>query len=187
MDKKEIYEHLAKIYLDASSKKKKRTKTHLRLYNDLFVISLGLLIGASSSIAYISSKKKGLPSETALFILHDPAKINFNFNPVKKESFTISLNRLNLGRFKTLAFSIKNTDSRDKVSLRIEFTNSFKERSEVYVKNIPEKWQDFKISFLDFKNITDWQEMQSVSFIVEEWNARKDRGILYIDNVRFLK
>jgi hypothetical protein len=187
MDKKEIYEHLAKIYLDASSKKKKRTKTHLKLYNNLFVIGLVLLVSTGSAFIYFSPKAKGLPSETALFILYDPAKINFNFNPVKKESFTINLNRLNLNRFKALAFSLKNTDKKDRVSLRIEFTNSFKERSEIYVKNIPEKWQDFKISLLDFKNIADWSEMKSVSFSVEEWNACKERGILYIDNVRFLK
>ncbi len=186
MDKKEIYEHLAKIYLDASSKKKKRTKNHLRLYSNLFVIGLILLVGAGSGIIYFS-RNKSLPSETALFILHDPAKINFNFNPAKKESFTISLNRLNLNSFKELAFSIKNTDKNGAVSLRIEFVNSFKEKSEVYVKNIPAKWQEFKMSFLDFKNITDWSEMQSVSFTVEEWNARKDKGIIYIDNVRFLK
>lgn len=187
MDKKEIYEHLAKIYLDASSKKKKRTKVHLRLYNNLFVIGLVLLLVGGSSVAYFSPKKKGLPSETALLILHDPAKINFNFNPVKKESFTINLNRLNLSRFKTLGFSIKNTDARDTISMRIEFTNSFKEKAEVYVKNIPSKWKDFEISFLDFKNITDWSQMQSISFTVEEWNTRKESGILYLDNVRFLK
>ena len=187
MDKKEIYEHLAKIYLDASSKKKKRTKTHLKLYNNLFVIGLFLLAGIGLNLIYFSTKDKGLPSETALFILNDHAKINFNFDPVKKESFTVNLNRLNLDRFKTLAFSIKNTSSKNMVSLRVEFTNSFKERSEVYVRNIPPKWHDFKISLLDFKNITYWQEMQNISFIVEEWNAREDRGILYLDNVRFLK
>ncbi|MBN2830682.1 MAG: hypothetical protein JXL82_00170 [Candidatus Omnitrophica bacterium] len=185
MDKKEIYEHLARIYLDASSNKK-RTKTHLKLYNNLFVISLLLLVGAGSGVIYFSSKGKSLSSETALFILPDPAKINFNFNPVKKESFTINLNRLNLKSFKELGLAVKNTDKNGVISLRVEFINSFKEKSEVYLKNIPVKWQDFRISFLDFKNITDWSEMQSISFTVEEWNARKDRGILYIDNVRFL-
>lgn len=186
MDKREIYEHLAKIYLDASSKKKKRTKTHLRIYNNLFIIGLILLVGVGSSFVYFS-KNKGLASETALFILHDPAKINFNFNPVRKEAFTISLNRLNLSSFRELAFAIKNTDKNSNVAIRVEFTNSFKERSEVYVKHIPAKWQEFRLSFFGFKNITDWSEMQSISFTVEEWNAQKDRGILYIDNVRFLK
>lgn len=186
MDKKEIYEHLAKIYLDASSKKKKRTKTHLRLYNNLFIIGLVLLIGMGSGLVYLS-KNKGLPHETALFILHDPAKINFNFNPAKKEVFAINLNRLNLSSFREMAFSIKNTDKNSNVAVRIEFVNSFKEKSEVYVKHIPAKWQEYKLSFIDFGNITDWSEMQSISFTVEEWNAQKDKGILYIDNVRFLK
>ena len=186
MDKKEIYEHLAKIYLDASSKKKKRTKTHLRLYNNLFIIGIFILIGLSTTLISFPSKKN-LPSETALFIQNDPAKINFHFNPVKKEAFSVSLNRLNLNRFKALAFSVKNTDSKDNLSLRIEFTNAFKENSVVYLRNIPSKWQEQKIAFLDFKNITDWSEMLNISFSIEEWNAQKDKGIVYIDNVRFLK
>ena len=85
MDKKEIYEHLAKIYLDASSKKKKRTKTHLRLYSNLFIIGLILLIGAGTTVVHFSYKKNELPSETALFITNEPSKINFNF--FKKEAF----------------------------------------------------------------------------------------------------
>ena len=187
MDKKEIYEHLAKIYLDASSKKKKRTKTHLRLYSNLFTIGLILLIGTGTTLVSFSSKKKNLPTETALFITNQSSKINFNFNPAKKESFTINLNRLNLSHFKNMAFSVKNTDPKDIISLRIEFTNAFKERSEIYLRNVPAKWQEFKIAFLDFKNITNWSEMANISFSVEEWNTQKDKGVLYIDNVRFLK
>ncbi len=187
MDKKEIYEHLAKIYLDASSKKKKRTKTHLRLYNNLFIIGLILLIGAGTTLVSFSSKRKNLPSETALFITNEPAKINFNFNPAKKESFTVNLNKLNLSHFKRLAFSIKNTNPKDNLSIRIEFSNAFKEKSEVYLRNVPGKWQEFKIAFLDFKNISNWSEMSNVSFSIEEWNAQKDKGVIYIDNVRFIK
>ena len=188
MDKKEIYEHLAKIYLDASSKKKKRTKTHLRLYSNLFIISLVLLVGTGSALISLASKKKNhLSSETALFITNEPSKINFNFNPAKKETYTINLNRLNLNHFKQLAFSVKNTDPKDILSLRIEFTNAFKERSEIYLRNVPSKWQEFKIAFLDFKNITNWSEMAHISFSVEEWNAQNDKGVLYIDNIRFLK
>lgn len=186
MDKKEIYEHLAKIYLDASSKKKEKTKNHLRLYNNLFIIGLVFLIGTALTLSYLS-KNKNLTSETALFILNDPAKINFNFNPAKKESFTINLNGLSLSPFKALAFAVKNTDKNSNVALRIELTNSFKEKSEVYLKQIPAKWDEFKISFLDFKNINDWSNMQSISFTVEEWNAQKNKGIVYIDNLRFLK
>ncbi|MFY9402868.1 MAG: hypothetical protein WAQ07_05630 [Candidatus Omnitrophota bacterium] len=186
MDKREVYEHLAKIYLDASSKKKGKTKNHLRLYSNLFVIGFVFLIGIASSISYLS-KSKHSAYETALFVLDAPAKINFNFNPAKKESFTINLNRLNLSSFKALAFAVKNTDKNSNAALRIELTNSFKERSEIYLKQIPAKWDDFKISFLDFKNINDWSDMQSISFTIEEWNAQKDKGIIYIDNLRFLK
>ncbi len=187
MDKKEIYEHLARIYLDASSKKKKRTKNHLRLYSNLSIISLVLLVGAGVTLFSLASQKNKIAAETALFITNYPAKINFNFNPAKKESFTVKLNKLNLNHFKTLAFSVKNTNPKDIISLRIEFTNAFKEKSEFYLRNVPSKWKEFRIAFLDFKNITNWSEMYSLSFSVEEWNSQSEKGVLYVDNIRFLR
>ena len=45
------------------------------------------------------------------------------------------------------------------ISLRVEFTNAFRERSEVYLRNIPHKWQTYKINLTDFKEIMDWSGM----------------------------
>jgi hypothetical protein len=187
MDKKDIYEHLAKIYLDASSKKKKKSKTYPKLFKNLFIISLFLVVGLSTTLFSSLTKRQNPHSETALILQSDPAKINFNFNPAKKESYTINLNRLNVGRFRELGFSAKNMYPKDVVSLRIEFTNNFKEKSEVYIKNISGRWQDFRINLAKFKNISDWSQMANLSFSIEEWNASEKRGILYIDNVRLLK
>ena len=75
----------------------------------------------------------------------------------------------------------------DTISLRVEFTSAYKEKSEVYVKNIPYRWQELTFNLSDFKNITDWSEIKDMSFTVEEWNTRENKGIVYIDNVRVLK
>ncbi len=187
MDKKDIYEHLAKIYLDASSKKKKRNKGFPKLLNNLFVIAIFFSVAVGAALFSHLNGGGNLNPETALILLHDPAKLNFNFDPAKKETYTLNLNRLNLTQTKALGFSLRNMHPKDTVSLRVEFSNAFKEKSEVYIKNVPGKWQDFKIGLTEFKNIHDWSEMQVLIFTVEEWNATQKKGVVYIDNIRLLK
>jgi len=191
MDKKEIYEHLAKIYLDASNKttkKKRKGKTHsLALRNLLIAAVLLFTFGAGSSLFYSFNKKTSHPSQIALYLVQDATKINFNFDPAKIETFSLNLNNLNLSGYKTLGFTVRKTNPRDAISLRIEFINRFNERSEIYVKHISQKWSEQRIDFSQFKNISNWQEMRMLAFSVEEWNAREKTGVLYIDDVRLIK
>jgi hypothetical protein len=188
MDKKDIYEHLAKIYLDASLNKKKKSIRRSKIFQNIllgvsfFVLAFGLGIYAN-----LHKAKPLFKSELALILLTDAVKINFNFDPAKKEIYALNLNSLDLARYRTLAFTVKNANFRDTISLRVEFVNAFKEKSEVYVKNIPHRWQDFKIGFGEFRNISDWSEMLSLVFSVEEWNAQSKKGVVYLDNIRLLK
>ena len=197
MDKKDIYEHLAKIYLDASLKRKNKT-SRSPTFKNLFFISFAVIFLLAISLFFSLTKNKSLSlaksgnrqplnSELSLLLQPDMVKINFNFDPAKKESYSLYLKKLNAARFKTLGFSLKNADYQDNVTLRVEFTNIFNEKSEIYIKDISHKWKDYKIALADFKSINDWSEMSSLSFIVEEWNARSNKGIVYIDNVRLLK
>lgn len=188
MVKKDIYEHLANIYLDASSKKRKKSKKYLKAFKPLFFLNLALIFFlAASSLFLLKKKNTFLNSEVALLLSSEAVKINFHFDPARKESYSIGLNKLDLRRFKALGFSVKKADYGDKINLRIEFGNTFKEKSEIYIQDMPHKWQDYKINFSEFKNISDWSNMQDLSFIIEEWNAKEKRGIVYIDNVRFLR
>ena len=187
MDKKDIYEHLAKIYLDASSKKSKKTKTYAGFFKNAFFIIIVFILGINVAFFNTLRKNKPFNSEVALVLLPDVARINFHFDPAKKETYSVDLKNLNLTRFKTLGFSVKKANYQDTISLRVEFTNAFKERAEVYFKDVAHKWQDYKISLSEFKDISDWSEIASLSFIIEEWNVRKKKGVVYLDNVRLLK
>ncbi|MFH0791316.1 MAG: hypothetical protein V2A64_06775 [Candidatus Omnitrophota bacterium] len=186
MDKKDIYEHLAKIYLDASSSKIKKNKRYFIPKNVLF-LSFSLAIIFAGTVFFNFQKNKPLDSEIALVLQSDRIKINFNFDPAKKEVYLVNLNKLNLNKYKTLAFSIKKGSYKDSISLRVEFTNIFNEKSAAYITNIPHKWQEYKIDFSEFKNITDWSEMLNICFIIEQWNAKENHDIVYIDNIRFLR
>jgi len=185
MDRKEIYEHLAKIYLDSSSKRKRKPKKY-PLFKILFFISSAVIFGLSIFLFTVLNNKP-LNSELALILQPDAVKINFNFDPAKKEIYSLDLNKSDLTRFKALGFSVKKANYNDNISLRIEFTSAFREKSEIYLKNIAHRWQDYRIGLSDFKNISDWTHMLNLSFIVEEWNVKKKGDIVYIDNVRFLR
>ncbi|PIP21310.1 MAG: hypothetical protein COX40_00090 [Candidatus Omnitrophica bacterium CG23_combo_of_CG06-09_8_20_14_all_40_11] len=188
MSKKDIYEHLADIYWDASSKKRKKAEKYPKKFKSLFFISIAAtLFLATALLIILKEKNTFLNSEIALVVSPEVVKINFHFDPARKESYSLDLNKLNLKRFNTLAFSAKRANFKDNIALRIEFTNAFKEKSEVYLKDIPHRWHDYKISFPEFKNISDWSNMTGLAFIIEEWNVKEKKGIVYLDNVRFLR
>lgn len=190
MNKKEIYEHLANIYLDASSKSSKNKRNFRPYAKYLQGLMLGVLVlalGSGSIIAYSRINNPKPKGQIALFLHQDTAKINFNFDPAKKETFSLNLKLLNLSKYKTLAFTVRKTNPKDTISLRVEFINRFNEKSEFYVKDISSKWMDQKIDFNRFAKINNWQQMQALVFSIEEWNAREKSGIVYLDNIRVLK
>jgi hypothetical protein len=187
MDKKDIYEHLAKIYLDASSKKKKKVKGYSKIFKNLFFVSV-LFIFTLSSVLFLNFKRgKSFNSEIALVLLSEAAKINFHFDPARKETYSLNLNNLDLTRYRQLGFSLKNVTYKNGISMRVEFANNFKEKSEVYFKDIPHNWQDYRVKLSEFKGISDWSGMRNLTFAIEEWNAREKKGVVYIDNIRLLR
>jgi preprotein translocase subunit SecF len=187
MVRRDIYEHLAEIYLDTSVKKRNKHKEyprHLKII--LTVTSAFILISVTFLFANIYNKGRYLNSHTALVLQPDTVKINFNLDSAKKQAYSIGLNKLDLNKFKALSFSVKKANYRNNISLRVEFANAFKEKSEVYVKGVPDKWQEYKIGLSDFKNISDWSDMLDLSFVIEEWNTAEKGGVIYIDNIGLL-
>jgi len=186
MDKKDIYEHLAKIYLDASSKRKKKSKEP-RLFKNLFIASVAVAVISLATVGFYFRHSRNPNTEIALVIAPDAVKINFHFDPAKREIYSVPLNNLDLSRYKALAFSIKQAGYKDDINMRIEFATGFKEKSEIYVRQIPHKWKECRIDLAQFKGINDWSSMLELAFIVEEWNARENKGVVYVDNIRFVK
>lgn len=194
MEKKDIYEHLAKIYLDAPLRRPQVVAPSSRKIPKNIVISMGILLiialaAVIFSVAVMVREKKSVvrDSQISHLLLTDAVKVKYRFDPSKKEVYSFNLNGLNLAQYKTLEFSLKKSDRADKLALRVEFTNIFNEKSESYLKDIPARWQRYSINLLDFMAITDWSQMQSLSFIAEEWNVTGNQGSFYIDNVALHK
>ena len=189
MDKKDIYEHLAKIYLDASTKKQTKTKIlQSPLVRNLFILGAACIVIVGTLVLTSSAHKKGLfNSEAALILTPEVMKLNFDFNPAKKEIYSLDLGKLDLSRYQKLSFAVKKANPRDTISLRIEFMNAFNEKSAFYLKDISSRWENRLIDFSEFKNIVDWSEMTKLAFIVEEWNTTEKKSVVYVDNVRVMK
>jgi hypothetical protein len=190
VNKKEIYEHLANIYLDASSKsskKRSRIRAFPKSAQGWLLAGFLLILGVSSFGVYSHIKNFNRPGQIALLLYQGPAKINFNFDPAKKEIFSLNLKQLNLSKYKALAFATRKTSSTGTISLRVEFTNRFNEKSEIYVKDISNKWSDHRIDLTRFNRLEYWTQMKELALSIEEWNAREKSGIVYLDNIRVLK
>jgi len=187
MDKKDIYEHLAKIYLDASVKGKKAKKNRSKFPKPFLWSTVAVLSLVAVFSVFFLGKKPLKNTEVALVVNPDLVKINFNFDPAKKETYAIALNTLNMSGFRDLTFEARRSNYNDKVALRVEFTNAFKEKSEMYLQGLPHKWNRYRIPLAAFKKISDWSEMAELAFIIEEWNTKEKNGLVYIDNVRFLR
>lgn len=188
MDKKDIYEHLAAIYLDSSLKKKKKSADYSWLFKTPLFIVIFLTFALVVILSPLINRNKPLnPSGIALILQPAALKINFRFDPARKEVYSISLNKLDLSKFRALGFSAKKVEyKKEPVSLRVALTNQVKEKSEIFFKNIPNKWRDYKINLSDFRNINEWSNMRNLSFIVEDLKAKDKRGVIYIANVRLL-
>ncbi|MFC1674751.1 hypothetical protein ACFL1K_02530 [Candidatus Omnitrophota bacterium] len=187
MDKKSVYEQLARIYLDAHLEAHKREKKKGRLHHLKKTLLVGLPSALLIGLLVLTVKGRNIDSQVALMLSYDAVKINFDFDPAKKEIFSINLNSLNMRGYKKLRFTMKKADYTDTVSLRVEFTNSFNETSEVYLSDIGHRWQEHTIDLSEFKTMIRWSHMKKLAFIVEEWNTRNNKGVVYIDNVSLIK
>ena len=186
VEKKDIYEHLASIYLDSPAKGKKKSKSRKGLHTARIVSVASIVLLVASLVVIFSYHNPRHTTQLAMELNHDVIKINFNFDPASKETFTIKLNKIDLSRFKALSFNCRRLNYNQKVSLRVEFNSAYKEKSEVYFAQVPNKWEQYTVDFNAFKNISDWSSVDSLSFIVEEWNADNKNGVVFIDNVRLL-
>ena len=193
MDKKELYEHLARIYLDSSKKHPRKKKKHQYLIETKHLyIGIIVLVLVSTPLVLTKTgpfhKKTGLPEyRTALVIQPDAIKINYNFIAAKKEVYTVPLKGLDLTAYKAMAFAVRRARANSSASLRIEIVNALNERAEVYIKDVPLAWKEYKMELPSFKKITDWSKTKELLFIAEEWNTREKKDVIYIENVRFLK
>lgn len=191
MEKNEVYDYLAKIYLDKQPAVVARTdkKNYIPWKRYLFfliapvIACLAIYLLIAHSLKLYTSRAHSLYLSTG----NELIKIRFDFtdSELKKQGYTITLSDLDAKNFKYLQFRLRRLKKYGSLSLRIEMENDLRENASYYLTEVTNKWQSYSIGFSEFKEITQWDALRRISFIVEEWNAEnKDDGV-YIDEIRF--
>ena len=191
MKKSEVYDYLARIYLDkqpcAGNKKNFGYPKRYALFLIMPIIAIPLIYLFLSYPAFKLFK----PKTHALCIStgNEQIKIKYAFtnSTLKKEGYALDISGLGLKDFKLLQFAARRLKNYGAANLRVELENEFKENASYYIKGISNNWRQWTIKLSDFKEITRWDNLMRMSFVVEEWNVSDNEDCIYIDDIRFVK
>lgn len=191
VEKNEVYDYLAKVYLDkqpAADARIDRKNCAPRKRHLLFVIAAVIVCPAiylliAHPLKLYTSRARSLYLSTG----NEPLKIKFDFtdSQLKKQGYTITLSELDAKNFKFVKFRIRRQKKYGELSLRIEMENNLKENASYYLTGLTNKWQPYAIALGEFREITQWEALKHISFIVEEWNAENKDDCVFIDEIRF--
>jgi hypothetical protein len=180
MTKKESLEKIAQTFWGKPKRKKSK------IFKVVFPIILICLI-----IIFVPHSLKLKPEIKILTfdMGREIIKINYNFKDrdLKREKYTLELGNFDLKGFKKLEFSCRKAKFKGEVPLKVEIENSLRERADLYITGIKNRWQFIGIDLEKFKEISDWSNIKKLSFIVEEWNVQEKEDTVYIDEIKFLR
>lgn len=191
MQKNEVYDYLAKVYLDKQpSVRSKKEKSGWRKYPfilipPIIILPVLYLLLRGHPFTIYSPKAYNVELSTGNELIK--IKYNFTDSTLKKEGYTIALSDFNIEGFHTFQFRARRLKDYGSLNVRIEIENSFNESSSYYIHNIKKGWKKFSISLSDFHEITRWDNLKRISFIIEEWNTEDKDDCIYIDEVRIIK
>ncbi len=185
MEKNEVYDYLAKIYFAKKADKKEERRSYRFL---LFLIPVIIII-LWGYVFFNYPVRQAEPKTRSLYLSGASSLIQLQYDfagsNIKKAGWTITFPDLNVRGFQNLTFEARHLKKESPVNLRVEVANKLNEVSQIYVNDIAGKWARHSINLTDFKEITDWQNLKSLSFIAEEWNVSDKEDIIYIDTIRF--
>lgn len=184
--KVDVYEHLAKTFLDKNIKKKPSKKK-------IFVIVSSVIFAAMLiSFVGVSLFFKMETFSKSIIIIQDkaPLVIEYNFANIgdpKTRSLSYNLDNLDLSQYKSLSLSMRTKEvSSIGSTIQVQIKNSVLEKDAVYISNINDTWQVFLIDLERFERIDDWSSIDSLTFVIDEWNVDNKVDSLIIDEVKFV-
>ena len=190
-NRKQINEHLSNIYFSNNKKPRKGPKEPKSFFR-LCVLIASFIFFVTGSLFFVNSrilyKNK---SRTDKYIVYGIIKLNYNFTKgsPKKEKISMDLANLDVRGFKNFEFSIRKLSESYQQNLSIELAieNYFNEKSDYFITLNTNNWQRFKIGLSDLRGITDWSNLKSLSFKLDEYNAQSRSGTVLIDEICFSK
>jgi hypothetical protein len=190
VEKNEVYDYLAKIYLDkqptAVTKDKKKNYILDKKY-PFFLITLIIAVSLYLLIVPVFKSQTNRINSLYLSTGNEVTEIKFDFtdSQLKKQGHSIEFPGLDVQKHKYLQLRMRRLKKYGALNLRVEIENALKEESSCYLTNISNKWLPYAIALSEFKGITQWGSIKRISFVVEEWNVENKDDCVYIDEIRF--
>ncbi|MCB9747758.1 MAG: hypothetical protein H6755_05045 [Candidatus Omnitrophica bacterium] len=189
MTRDDIYDHLAQVYL---GKRKKSDTRKKKQYNTWLVINIVITVMIFFSAFYgltASLTRKGSTlQDNIIYALHNGSirmEYNFRDSYTPTQSFVLAIPDINAQKYKKIEFSIRSKEEGSPGNVKVEFKNNKNEIAFYYIQDVGLEWRKYSIPLNEFKNITDWSQMNDISFILESWNVKQKKGVILIDDVHF--
>lgn len=71
--------------------------------------------------------------------------------------------------------------------LKIELKSANKQMGRYYISNVGDQWQEISIPLSEFKGLIDRSSLTEFVIVFEDRMASNKKGVLYIDDIRFVK
>jgi hypothetical protein len=189
MNKDEIYDHLAQVYL---GKRRKEQDAHKKEFNAWLLINIFITVIIFASAFYGFSaflvQKGSFLDRGVVFALHRGlVRMEYDFNNAgtPEKSFSLSIPSMDIAKYSKLHFAIRAREEGTPGIVKIVLRNKKNETAYFYVKNVGLSWQNVDIPLETFKDISDWTNLNEVSFVLESWNVEKNKGMVLIEDISF--
>lgn len=189
MTREDIYDHLAQVYLGKRKEVDEKKKRQFNAWLLINVIITVIIFGSAfyGLTAFLTQRSASFKSNIIYSLHNGMARVEYNFNnpfpPTK--TFTLSLPEMDAEKYTKLQFAVRGKEEDSPGIIKIVFRNKKNETSSYYIHGVDTNWQEYSIPFESFKQITDWSNIEDISFVLESWNVNRKRGTLLIDNICF--
>jgi len=189
MNRDEIYDHLAKVYLGKKSsvqeKKKKKLNAAWLMMNIL--ITLFILVSSFYGFtAFLNRQQVDLKNRVVYSLNNNPIRIAYNldypFPPIK--TFSLSVPSRDISKFSKLNLSVRGMDEGYPGVVKLVLSNQKNEKATYFIEDVELGWQHLTIPLEKFK-MTDLTSVTDVAFVLESWNVQNKSGIVLIDDISF--
>lgn len=189
MNREEIYDHLAQVYLGKRKEvdvKEKRQKNAWLLVN-VFLTVLIFTSAIWGFTAFLSQRGPSLQSNVIFSLNRGPISVAYNFKDTfsPEKTFSLAIPDIDASKYKAIEFSIRGKEEGTPGVVKVVISNDRNEAAAYYVQGVNLQWQEVSIPLSEFKQITDWSSLKDISFVMEVWNVDKKKGIVLIEDVRF--
>ena len=189
MNRDEIYDHLAQVYLGKKKKIDRQRKSYFNVWLLINAVITAIIFSSATYglTAFLAQKNDGCKMNV-LFSLHRGlTRLEYNFKEsfVSEETLALAVPAIDTSKYKSLGFRIRAKEEGSPGIIKVVIRNRRNEEASYYVRNVDLNWQAVSIPLTEFYQITDWSSLKDVSFVLEVWNVDDKKGIVLIDDVNF--